>query len=300
MSNLLYDGIHEKLLVLGEGVIVYPGHGFGSVCGGSLAEREISTLGAEKKMNKMLSLDREAFVSFKLNEKHETSPYFKIMEKYNLEGPPILGALPRPRGLKPNEFKSLMDEGAKIVDIRSPPSFGGAHIPGSYNLTMNRLNNAGWVIPIDTKVLIIAEDAAGVEFASRNMYRMGYDQLAGYLAGGVEAWYKEGNPLSKIDMITPSILKSMIEKDEAVEVVDVRRYNEFDEGHIPSSKHIYLGKIPERLEEISKDKAIAMICKTGSRSSFAASILIREGRTGIYNTLGGMDAWKKLGYPIAQ
>jgi hydroxyacylglutathione hydrolase len=298
MSDLLYDGLHGKLLALGDGIIIYPGHGAGSVCGGSLAERDISTLGAERQMNTMLNLDREAFVKFKVGERHEIPPYFKTMEKYNLEGPPILGQTPKPRGLKPSEFKAMMEKGAKVVDIRSPPGFGGAHIPGSYNLTTNRLNNAGWVIPLDAEVLIVAEDAAGVEFASRNLFRIGYDKIVGYLAGGVEAWYKEGNPLSKIDMITPSILKTMIETGEVVEVIDVRRYNEYDEGHIQSAKHIYLGRIPDRLEEIPKDKPVAVICKTGSRSSFAASILLRAGRTRVYNTLGGMDAWKKLGYKI--
>lgn len=299
MSELLYDGLHGKLLALGDGIIIYPGHGAGSVCGGNLAERDISTLGAERQMNKMLNLDREAFVKFKVEEKNETPPYFKIMEKYNLEGPPILGQTPKPRGLKPDEFKALMEKEAKIVDIRSPPSFGGAHIPGSYNLTTNRLNNVSWVIPLDAEVLIVAEDATGVEFASRNLFRIGYDRFGGYLAGGVEAWYKEGNPLGKIDMITPSTLKTMIDTDETLQVVDVRRYNEYDEGHIPSARHIYLGRLPDRLEEIPKDKPVAVICKTGSRSSFAASILLRAGRTRVYNTLGGMDAWKKLSYKIA-
>jgi hydroxyacylglutathione hydrolase len=299
MSGKLYDGIHGKLLPLGDGVVVFPAHGFGSVCGGSISEREISTLGAERAMNPMLGLTREEFIERKVGERHETSPYFKMMEKYNLEGPPTPAHLPTPPALKPSEFKAVMAKGTPIIDTRAPPAFGGAHIEGSYSLPPTRLSNAGWVIPIENEVLLVVDDAKALDFAVRNLYRMGYTRFAGYLAGGLEAWYKEGNMLAKVDIATCQGLRDMMKTEKPV-VVDVRRYSEWDEGHIEGAMHIYLGRLPERLSEIPESRPVVLQCKTGTRSSFAASILLKAGRKNVYNLLGGIDAWKKLDYPLVK
>lgn len=298
MARRLYDGLHEKLLPLGDGVVVYPGHGFGSVCGGTISEREISTIGAEKRMNRMLRLTREEFVRQKVAERHETSPYFKVMEKYNLEGPPIPSHLPNPPALKPGEFRAAMQKGIAVIDTRAPPAYGGAHIEGSYSLSPTRLSNAGWVVPVEKEVLLVVDDSNALDFAVRNLYRMGYSSFAGYLAGGLEAWYKEGLSLSKVDFLTCSQLKAMIDSGKAPLIVDVRRYSEWDEGHIEGALHIYLGRLPKRLGEIPDVGPVVLQCKTGTRSSFAASILLRAGRTNVFNLLGGMDAWKKLGYSV--
>ena len=300
MAGMLYDGLHDKLFPLGDGVIVYPGHGFGSVCGGTISEREISTIGAERMMNPTLRLSREEFVKRKVEEKHETPPYFKVMEKYNLEGPPILAHIPNPPALKPAEFKAVIEKGIAVIDTRTPPAFGGAHINGSYSLPPSRLSNAGWVIPIGDESLLVVEDGKALDYAVRNLYRIGYSKFAGYLAGGLEAWYKEGLPLSKVELITCPQLKEMHESKENPVLVDVRRHSEWDEGHIDGAIHIYLGRLPERLDEIPMGRPVVVQCKTGTRSSFAASVLIRAGRKNIYNLLGGFDAWKKLGYPVVK
>jgi hydroxyacylglutathione hydrolase len=300
MAGKLYEGLHEKLLPLGDGVVVSPAHGFGSVCGGTISEREISTIGAERAMNPMLRLTRDEFVKRKVGEKHETSPYFKVMERYNLEGPPIPAHLPNPPALKPAEFRAAMQKGITIIDTRTPPAYGGAHIEGSYSLPPTRLSNAGWVVPIEKEVLLVVEDSSALDFAVRNLYRMGYSSFVGYLAGGLESWYKDGLQLSKLDFLICPQLKTMIESGKEPFIVDVRRYSEWDEGHIEGATHIYLGRLPERLGEIPEGRPVVLHCKTGTRSSFAASILLRAGRTGVYNLLGGMDAWKKLGYTIVK
>ena len=131
MAGKLYDSLQEKVLSLGDGVVVLPAHGYGSVCGGTIREREISTIGAERAMNPMLGLTRDEFVERKVGEKHETSPYFSVMERYNLEGPPIPLHLPAPPALTPAEFRAAAAGGIPVIDTRAPPAFGGAHIEGS-------------------------------------------------------------------------------------------------------------------------------------------------------------------------
>ena len=97
MAGKLYDSLQEKVLCLGDGVVVLPAHGYGLVCGGTISEREISTIGAERAMNPMLGLTRDEFIERKVGEKHETSPYFSVMERYNLKGSPIPYTCLRPQ-----------------------------------------------------------------------------------------------------------------------------------------------------------------------------------------------------------
>jgi len=88
--------------------------------------------------------------------------------------------------------------------------------------------------------------------------------------------------------------------EEVPFIIDVRRQNEWDEGHIKGAHHIYLGRLPERLDQVPEDVPVVVQCKTGTRSSFAASILQRAGKKRVYNLLGGIDAWKGLGYPLVR
>ncbi|MDH5200289.1 MAG: MBL fold metallo-hydrolase, partial [Candidatus Bathyarchaeota archaeon] len=129
-SESLYDSIFNKLLPLGDHVVLCPAHGSGSVCGGRIADRELSTLGLERLTNPLLEMSREEFVEHKVEEHHEYAPYFRTMERLNVEGAPFVGCGPNPPPLKPSEFKEKAGEGAIIVDTRPPPGFGAGHIKG--------------------------------------------------------------------------------------------------------------------------------------------------------------------------
>ncbi len=300
MSRKMYNSIMKRLLPLGEGVIVCPAHGAGSVCGGRISEREISTLGIERATNPMLRLSEKEFVAYKVAEKHQTPPYFRKMEEYNLEGPPILGALPSPRALKPSEFNEKAKKGAFIVDVRSPVAFGGAHVKGSFSLPPSRLSNAGWVLTYDKPILLIAENPEALDFAVRNLVRLGFDKIEGYLAGGFEVWYKEGMAIAKVGLLTVQDLGKWIASKEDVVILDVRRENEWNEGHIEGSRHIYVGKLEKEANSLPRHSPIVVICKTGNRSSFGASVLLRVGFDRVHNCLGGIDAWSKAGYPLVK
>jgi len=300
MSRKMYDSIMKRLLPLGEGVMVCPAHGAGSVCGGKISEREISTLGIERATNPMLRLSEKEFVAYKVAEKHQTPPYFRKMEEYNLEGWPILGALPSPRALKPSEFNEKAKNGAFIVDVRSPVAFGGAHVKGSFSLPPSRISNAGWVLTYDRPVLLIAENPEALDFAVRNLVRLGFDKIEGYLAGGLEAWYKEGMAIAKVELLTVQDLQKWITSKKDVVIADVRRENEWSEGHIEGSIHIYVGKLEKEAHSLPRHSPIVLICKTGNRSSFGASVLLRAGFDRVHNCLGGIDAWTKSGYPLVK
>jgi hydroxyacylglutathione hydrolase len=297
-SEKLYDSIFNKLLPLGDQVVICPAHGSGSVCGGRIADRELSTLGLERLMNPLLQMSKEEFIKLKEEEHHEYAPYFKMMEKYNVEGAPFVGYGPDLPALNPGEFQEKIEQGAVVVDTRSPPAFGAGHIKGSYSLALMRLGLGGWVLPYDRPILFVLGDQSHLDFVSRSFMRIGYDNLGGYLVPSIVSWYKAVMPLESLDLMTVTDLKEKVSEEEDWVVLDVRSRDEWVEGHIEGSLNIYVGLLEGRVDEVPKGKRVAVMCKSGTRSSFASSILLRAGRANIHNVLGGMDAWKKAGYPM--
>ena len=300
----LYDSIFNKILPLGDGVILCPAHGAGSVCGGSISEREQSTLGLERLHSPALQKTKEDFIRFKVDERHERPTYFRKMEQYNLEGPPLLGGLPSPPSLSPEELQKRMEHGAVVLDTRLPSAFGGAHIKGSYSIWVGGLPMfAGWVLPYNKPILLVLEDKEHLETAVRYLLRLGYDNLEGYLCGGVEAcgleaWYEEALPTEHIGLLTVQELKTRLDRSDDLVVLDVRSEKEWNGGHIGGALHIYVGHLAERLNELPVDRPIAVICKAGNRASLGASILRRASRREVYNVLGGMMAWQKADYSV--
>ena len=299
MASNLYDSIFNRLLVLGDGVIIYPAHGSGSLCGSRIADREESTLGLEKLQNPALKYsDKDSFIRHKVAEIHEKPPYFAMMEKINLEGPPLLNGLPSPRPLSPAEFKSEMQKGALVIDTSLPAAFGGAHIQGAYNIWLSGLPGfAGWFLAYDKPLLLVLEDDAQLDEAVRFLTRLGYDNIPAYLKGGIEAWYDFSYFVEKLDLITVHELKAKIDKAESFTLLDVRSQDEWEAGHIAGAKHIYVGHVEQKLAEIPSDKPVVVICNIGRRASIAASLLLRAGYSRVSNVLGSMAAWRQAGYP---
>ena len=297
-SEALYASIVHKLLPLGDHVILLPAHGAGSVCGGNIADREWSTLGLERRMNPLLQMSKEDFIAYKVTEHHEYAPYFRQMEQYNREGAPFVEGRPTPTALTPDQLQRRLDAGALLVDTRAPTAFGGAHISGAYNIPASRLSIAGWLLPYDQPILLLTEDTADLEYATQSLIHIGYDNVEGYLAQGLSAWFKAGYPLESSGLLTAQALKDRLDAGEALTLLDVRSRDEWAAGHIPGVQHIYLGLLEPRLDEVPSGLPIVVICKTGTRASAGASILLRRGRRDVYNLLGGMDAWKKRNYAI--
>jgi len=297
MAENLHNSIFNKLLPLGDGVMLYPAHGAGSVCGGAISKREESTLGLERILNPILQKNKKEFIEFKVSEHHETPPYFRKMEQYNLNGPPLLGHLPNPDPLSPKELQNQMKLGAVVVDTRTPPAFAGAHIAGSHSIRLNRIPSyAGWVLPYDKPIILVLEDNGDLEMAVRYLIRLGYDQLVGYLRDGIDAWYKKALSTEQLGLLTVQELKKRLDRGEDLFVLDVREKGRWDEGHIKGAGHIYAGHVKRRLDEIPADRPIVVACNTGNHASLVASILRREGYREVYNLLGGMAAWQDAEY----
>lgn len=299
VSGLLHESLFTRILPLGDGVIVCPAHGAGSVCGSEISDHEYTTIGYEKKTNPLLQMGRDAFISHKVHEHHYVPPYFGKMEELNQNGAPLICRLPDLKALGNSEVKDFAAKGAQVVDIRSPTSFGGGHIPGSISIWRDGLSAfIGWILTYDDPIILVDDFNPGLDETSRFFVRMGYDNIHGYLAGGFPAWFRGAGETASLDLWTVAKLGNTL-PDDSLFILDVRDINNRRKyGHIRDSAHIYVGELPERMEDVPRDRQVVVYCDAGYKGSLGASLLKKAGYGQVGNLLGGMGAWVKAGHPV--
>jgi hydroxyacylglutathione hydrolase len=295
-AGLLYDSIVKKILSLGDDVILCPAHGAGSVCGVGISDRDDTTIGYERRNNPDLKLDRDAFIEKKQTEPLDKPPYFERMEKMNLEGHRESGNVPAIPPLNVHAFKDAIKNGI-VFDARMPYAFA-AHIPGSYSIWLEGLSTfPGWIAEYEKPIYLVPEKDDEVKKAVIYLYRIGFDNVKGYLCGGFQPWLESASDVEFTGLLVPDALAGMISSDK-IDVLDVRSDAEWNEGHIKEAEHIYVGELERHVNQVPKDRAVACICSSGKRASMAASVLRRAGVKTVYNVLGGIQAWKKKDYPL--
>jgi hydroxyacylglutathione hydrolase len=299
MAKKIYESIVQKILPLGDGVILCPAHGAGSVCGGEIADHPFTTIGYEKTTNPQLASGLELFISRRVHESPYTPPYFKQMETYNKEGAPILHRLPDLHPLSIPEVNQLRKSGCQILDIRSPASFGAGHIPGSLSIWREGLTAfMGWFLDYQRPIVLVDDFNLDLDRVVRHFVRLGYDTIAGILSGGFPAWTKAAQDIGTIPTCSVQQLKKRLDEEHPfiLDVRDIKNWHAV--GHIPGAHHIYVGELPRYLDEIPKNEPVVIYCDAGYKGSLAASILSFHQYRNMTNVLGGMTAWKRAGFRI--
>ena len=300
MSGMLHDSLHGKLLPLGDSVMVYPSHTVGSICGSHIGDREMTTIGYERRTNPQLGLGREEFIRERQANHLLRPPYFRRMEDWNLNGPPLLKDAPVPRLFKPDSFEEEMAKpGTVVVDTRMPDAFAGSHIPGSISIWLGGMPYfPGWVIGYDERILLVNERLEDAETAVRYLHRLGFEDIGGFLCPGMITWRNMGKPMDTLGSLSVDGFREAIAMGD-VTVLDVRDDREWNGGHVEGATHIYVGHLRDRLREVPRDRPVVAVCASGRRSSIAASILRAEGYD-VSNVQGGMNAWKSRRYPLSR
>jgi hydroxyacylglutathione hydrolase len=294
--------LQEKILTLPDHVEVYPTHVAGSLCGGHIGSRLSTTIGYERRMNRMLASisSKREFVRqcIDLNDLPAVPPYWRRMRRLNQQGPQPVGVLAEPPALRASDFERLRDEGATILDCRSPEAFGGGHIPGALNVGAGASfpTWAGTVLPPDEPYILVLEKAEDLWGICWDLLRIGYELPQGWLAGGLFAWRTAAKPVRVMKMWTVWDLRGRLKGEGKLTIVDVRQPREWSTGHIEGARFITGAELPSRFDEVPKDQPVALICGSGYRSSVAASLLMQKGFTNIANVLGGMSAWTRAGF----
>ncbi len=302
MAGQLYNSIFNRLLPLGDEVIVCPAHGAGSVCAASIADRKWTTLGIERKRNPKLQVRGvEEFVA-RMAVELERPPYFREMERLNLAGAPLLCTVPDPAALSPKEFASAAGEDV-VLDTRMELAFGAAHVPGALSIWLAGVPSfAGWLLPYDRKILLV-DETGDPDQAIRRLRRLGYDNLSGYLAGGMVAWHMAGEESSSVATANVHDLCARLDREEKEKawILDVRGADELEaSGRITRAHHIHITQLPQRIEEVPRDRPVYIFCGSGLRSMVAASILQREGWQDMTVILGGIAGWSSATCPVVR
>jgi hydroxyacylglutathione hydrolase len=298
MAAKVYGSITQKILTLGDGVILCPAHGAGSVCGSEITDHPFTSAGYERAENPLIRMGREEFIERRKTESPYLPPYFRTMERYNRDGAPLLKP-PIPRPLAVPELESLIRSGCQLLDIRGPAGFACGHIPGSISLWRNGISSyAGWFLNYEDPVIIIDDFNREIGQVTRQLFRMGYDNITGTLAGGIGAWYRSGREIRSTGACSVHELRKQLESTTPflLDVRDIRNRRTF--GHIRNSHHVYVGELPRHLKEIPVNEPVYVYCDAGFKGSLAASILEQHHYHTVTNVLGGMTAWKQAGFRI--
>ncbi|HTR03393.1 MAG TPA: rhodanese-like domain-containing protein [Thermoanaerobaculia bacterium] len=302
LAGMLYDSLHGKLLTLPDATAVYPAHGAGSLCGRNISSETSSTIGQQRQFNYALRpMAREEFVALMTADLPEAPAYFSRDVQMNREGGEALAALPAPPALSPAEVAAMQREGAIVLDTRPSAEYGAGHVPGSFHMGQSGqlASWAGALLSPEKPIVLVAEDEERVAESRTRLSRVGLDNVAGYLAGGILAWDQAGRPLARTEQIAVDELKARIEEGANLQVVDVRRPMEFQGGHIAGAVHVPLHELARRAASLDPDKPVAIICASGYRSSIATSVLERLGFRHFSNVVGGMNAWNAAKYETA-
>lgn len=300
LAGKLYHSLHDKLLKLPDHVEVYPAHGAGSLCGRAMGAKWTSTLGYERQFNAALQIkDKSAFIKSLTEDMPPAPDHFSRCSDINREGPVLLAHLPVVEELSASQFRARMgDSDVVVLDTRSYHAYAGQHIPGAWHLDLNGNfpTFAGWVLPTDKDILLVADDYSKALEAVTWARRVGVDRIVGYLDGGMVAWAVAGLKASSTRLLSAEDLHDMIAGDVDFVLLDVRAELEYEDSHIKGAINIPVADLRTRHPEVDPDKTTVLMCSTGNRSSLGASILEQHGFNDLLNVAGGMTGYSAAGY----
>jgi hydroxyacylglutathione hydrolase len=276
---------------------LWPGHGAGSACGKALGSLPSTTLGYERLFNwAFQTADEEDFVRVVLSGQPEAPRYFGRMKLLNRDGPPPSRAVAIPH-LAEGVVDRIAGADMTVIDARTPEDFDEGFIPGTINIPAGRsfVTWAGALLPADRDLMLIAEGEQQAQRLSRELFLIGMDRVIAWTGPEVfERWRGAGKPLGRGNTIACEAISSL----GNAQIVDVRGESEWSTGHIAGARHLFLGELIDRIDELPRDRPIVVSCQGGTRSSIAASLLRAHGFANVINYAGGFADWQRSGMPV--
>jgi hydroxyacylglutathione hydrolase len=296
LAGLLYDSLRSKIMTLADDIIVYPAHGAGSACGKNMMKETVDTLGNQKKTNYALriGMTRTEFIKEVTDGLLPPPAYFPENVRMNKEGyESIYSVLSKGlRGFSAEEFELIANEtGALILDTRESSTFGKGFVPNSINIGIDG-GFAPWVgslVPGVAHPLLIIADVGREEEVVTRLARVGFDNTLGYLRNGFKSWLQTGKEIDSIENVSANEFANRFKKHK-LQIIDVRKPDEFQAEHIESAINIPLDFLNDHLAEVPKTGDVYLHCAGGYRSMIAASILKARGWDNLINVSDGMKA----------
>lgn len=289
-------------LNLPDFVQVWPAHGAGSACGKALGAVPQTTVGYERRFNPAIrAASSEAnFVKYILDGQPEPPMYFARMKRENKAGPRVLGSLPKPMPMSAEEAARLDIRKAVIIDMRHWDMFRAGHVPGSIFAPKDSMfpGIVGSYLGENEGIYLVVETSLAEE-AVRELVRIGLDNIVGIIDRyTVDKWVSTTGKATVTREVDVPTGAAMLAKGEAV-LLDVRRADEFGQGHAPGAINVAHTRLAEHLERLPRNKPLLVSCRSGGRSSRASAYLQRKGFD-VINLAGGMLAWEQSGQPVVR
>ena len=298
LAGMLYDSLHQKIMLLPDDVIVYPAHGAGSACGKNMSKETFDTLGNQKEINYALgNITKATFIKELTTGILPAPQYFAKNAQLNKSGYGNYDTVTSngTKALTVNDAKHILNtSNAIILDVRKPTDFATEHIPNSLFIGIDG-QFAPWVgaliTDIKQPIMLVAPQGREEETVMR-LSRVGYDNCIGFLDGGVTAWKQSGNETSSIISISADEFTGKL-NSSILNVLDVRKPGEYEASHLISVNSNPLDFIADWQNSLSKEKEYHIHCAGGYRSMITASILKRNGYTKLIDIAGGYGAIQK-------
>ena len=289
LARALWRSIVERLLPLPDDLAVYPTHGAGSFCSAPADGERTTTIGRERAANPLLAApDEDAFVARLLAGLGTYPPYFTELREVNRRGVSVYGTFPTLVRLDVATTRRLTADGAVLIDVRPVARFAAGHIPGSLSIPLRPqfASWLGWLVRRDRPMVFVVDDDQDRTDLVRQCLTIGYEHLAGELAGGLDAWASEGHLVGVIPLVHPPAL-------DRRRVLDVRQAAEYQAGHVPGAVHLELGSLRSRVDAVPM-VPITLMCGHGERAMTGASILAAAGRGDVSVMVGGPEDWARV------
>jgi hydroxyacylglutathione hydrolase len=281
----------ERFKALPDYLQIWPGHGAGSACGKALGAIPSTTLGYEKLFNPAFKhADEDSFVRWLLEGQPEPPKYFAQMKKVNKQGPALLSTLPAPVNFDRHTLDDVIQDGGQVFDLRNRGQFTFAHVPGTVNVPADNstyVTYLGWLVDYERPVYLLLPSIDAEQLVLNDLRSIGIDYIPCYFSPEVAAHDTQALPV-----ITAKELSKRLPKNGLI-ILDVRGKTEYAEQHIVGAKHIPLGYLPDRLQEIPRELPVITQCASGYRSQIAASLLQANGFENVVAMNEGQECWVK-------
>jgi len=293
LARAAYRSLHRRLLSLPDDLRVYPTHGAGSFCAAPGDGQRTTTIGAERRHNRLLAApDEDVFVAELLAGFGSYPPYFLRLGERNRAGPELLGADWRVLPLVgADQVRAHLAGGGVLVDARPITEFAAGHVPGALSIVLRPAFASwlGWLVDDHHPLVVVLDDDQDRGELVRQCRTIGYDHLRGELAGGMAAWRAAGLPEARLPLVEAEQLD-----DQPGVVLDVRQAGEVADGHLPGTLAVELGTLAgDRLPGQLPEGPVTVMCGHGERAMTAASLLERAGHKELRVAHGGPRDWQR-------
>ena len=296
----LYDSLHTKLMALPDNSLVYPAHGAGSLCGKALSKETFSTIGEQRRVNYALKpMTKDRFIDIVTADQPDAPAYFTYDAVLNTKEHPTLTETLERGPVTVEQLLALQTVGAQVLDTRDPGDFAAAHLAGSINIGLGGqfATWAGTILSRERPIVIIADPGRERESMMR-LGRIGFDHVVGYLANGMLSVSGQPSLTASTERLSAPVAADRLASTAPPVLVDVRSPREHDDKRISGAVSMPLNHLAERIRELPRDRPLIVHCAGGYRSSIAASLLMREGRSDVSELAGGIAAWEAAGLSL--